>query len=205
MFPTVASDGELPEVFRERIRALGKRRRSKPLRQFIVDIGNGPRWASFRSGSGWTTAICKAPSSSDGEIRPTRPPASRQPAPPGAGVPHRHSLIRRLRTRAPDCRSTGQTPGAMVKALVKPAGAMVISPNRPEKPWSNAEFRPFSPNSHDFPVPGRIRCFPAETGLFRPGFGKSSRFQRIPDSVRGSSRQLPRCSRTLRNGTLRAL
>ena len=53
MFPTVASDGELPEVFRERIRTLGKRRRSKPLRQFIVDICAYREWTTVGELSEW--------------------------------------------------------------------------------------------------------------------------------------------------------
>ena len=42
-----APDGDLPEVFRERIRALGRRKLSKPLRALILDIC---------AARGWTTA-----------------------------------------------------------------------------------------------------------------------------------------------------
>ena len=47
------SDGELPEVFRERIRALGKRRRSKPLRQLILDICAVREWTTVGELSEW--------------------------------------------------------------------------------------------------------------------------------------------------------
>ena len=46
-------DGELPEVFRERIRALGKRRRSKPLRQLILDICTFREWTTVGELAEW--------------------------------------------------------------------------------------------------------------------------------------------------------
>ena len=46
-------DGALPEVFRERIRALGKRRRSKPLRQLILDICTFREWTTVGELAEW--------------------------------------------------------------------------------------------------------------------------------------------------------
>ena len=46
-------DGKLPEVFRERIRALGKRRRSKPLRQLILDICTFREWTTVGELAEW--------------------------------------------------------------------------------------------------------------------------------------------------------
>ena len=51
--PNDASDGELPGVFRDRIRALGKRRRSKPLRQLIVDICAYRDWTTVGDLAEW--------------------------------------------------------------------------------------------------------------------------------------------------------
>ena len=48
-----APDGELPEVFHERIRALGKRKRSKPLRALILDICAVREWTTVGELSGW--------------------------------------------------------------------------------------------------------------------------------------------------------
>ena len=53
MPPNDASDGELPGVFRDRIRALGKRRRSKPLRQLIVDICAYRDWTTVGDLAEW--------------------------------------------------------------------------------------------------------------------------------------------------------
>lgn len=47
------ADGALPEAFHERIRALGKRRRSKPLRQLIVDICAFREWTTVGELAGW--------------------------------------------------------------------------------------------------------------------------------------------------------
>ena len=47
------ADGELPEVFRERIRALGKRKRSKPLRQLILDICAVCAWTTVGEFAEW--------------------------------------------------------------------------------------------------------------------------------------------------------
>ena len=46
-------DGELPEAFRERIRALGKRRRSKPLRQLILEICAYRDWTTVGDLAEW--------------------------------------------------------------------------------------------------------------------------------------------------------
>ena len=51
--PNDASDGELPGVFRDRIRALGKRRRSKPLRRLIVDICAYRDWTTVGDLAEW--------------------------------------------------------------------------------------------------------------------------------------------------------
>ena len=48
-----ATDGELPEVFRERIRALGKRKRSKPLRALILDICAHRKWTTVGELADW--------------------------------------------------------------------------------------------------------------------------------------------------------
>ena len=48
-----ATDGELPEVFRERIRALGKRKRSKPLRALILDICAYREWTTVGQLGDW--------------------------------------------------------------------------------------------------------------------------------------------------------
>ena len=45
--------GELPEAFHARIRALGKRRRSKPLRQLIVDICAFRKWTTVGKLADW--------------------------------------------------------------------------------------------------------------------------------------------------------
>ncbi len=45
--------GELPEVFRDRIRALGKRKRSKPLRQLILDICADREWTTVGDLADW--------------------------------------------------------------------------------------------------------------------------------------------------------
>ncbi len=47
------ADGALPEAFHERIRALGKRRRSKPLRQLIADICAFRKWTTVGELAGW--------------------------------------------------------------------------------------------------------------------------------------------------------
>lgn len=47
------ADGALPEAFHARIRALGKRRRSKPLRQLIVDICAFRAWTTVGDLSAW--------------------------------------------------------------------------------------------------------------------------------------------------------
>ena len=46
-------NGEFPEVFHERIRALGKRRRSKPLRQLILDICTFREWTTVGELAEW--------------------------------------------------------------------------------------------------------------------------------------------------------
>ena len=46
-------NGEFPEAFRERIRALGKRRRSKPLRQLILDICTFREWTTVGELAEW--------------------------------------------------------------------------------------------------------------------------------------------------------
>ena len=51
--PAGDSTGELPEAFRERIRALGKRRRSKPLRQLILDICTFREWTTVGELAEW--------------------------------------------------------------------------------------------------------------------------------------------------------
>ena len=48
-----APDGPLPEVFRERIRALGKRKRSKPLRALILDICAHRKWTTVGELADW--------------------------------------------------------------------------------------------------------------------------------------------------------
>ena len=45
--------GELPEVLHDRIRALGKRRRSKPLRQLILDICTFREWTTVGELAAW--------------------------------------------------------------------------------------------------------------------------------------------------------
>ena len=44
--PQSDADGKLPETIRERIRALGKRKRSGPLRELIVDICTLREWTT---------------------------------------------------------------------------------------------------------------------------------------------------------------
>ena len=51
--PEADSDGELPEATRERIRALGKRKRSKPLPQLILDICTVREGATVGEPSEW--------------------------------------------------------------------------------------------------------------------------------------------------------
>ena len=51
--PKKESNGELPEVFRERICALGKRRRSKPLRALILDICAYRKWTTVGDLADW--------------------------------------------------------------------------------------------------------------------------------------------------------
>ncbi len=51
--PAGDPNGELPEVFRDRIRALGKRRRSKPLRQLILDICTFREWTTVGELAEW--------------------------------------------------------------------------------------------------------------------------------------------------------
>ncbi len=46
-------NGELPEVFHNRIRALGKRRRSKPLRQLVLDICSFREWTTVGDLADW--------------------------------------------------------------------------------------------------------------------------------------------------------
>ena len=46
-------NGELPEVFHDRIRALGKRRRSKPLRQLVLDICSFREWTTVGDLADW--------------------------------------------------------------------------------------------------------------------------------------------------------
>ena len=48
-----AGDGALPEVFRERIRSLGKRKRSKPLRALILDICAHREWTTVGELADW--------------------------------------------------------------------------------------------------------------------------------------------------------
>lgn len=48
-----ATDGEIPEVFRKRIRALGKRKRSKPLRALILEICSYRTWTTVGQLSDW--------------------------------------------------------------------------------------------------------------------------------------------------------
>ena len=47
------ADGELPADFRERIAALGKRRRSGPLRDLIVDICAVREWTTVGQLATW--------------------------------------------------------------------------------------------------------------------------------------------------------
>ena len=51
--PAADPDGELPEVFRERIRALGKRKRAKPLRVLILEICAYREWTTVGQLSEW--------------------------------------------------------------------------------------------------------------------------------------------------------
>ena len=51
--PGGESDGELPEVFHDRIRALGKRRRSIPLRHLILGICTFRQWTTVGELAEW--------------------------------------------------------------------------------------------------------------------------------------------------------
>ena len=51
--PPPESDSKLPEAIQERIRALGRRKRSGPLRELIVDICTLREWTSVGELAGW--------------------------------------------------------------------------------------------------------------------------------------------------------
>ena len=53
MLPKADSEGELPEAIHERIRALGKRRRSGPLRQLTLEICTLRQWTTVGELAEW--------------------------------------------------------------------------------------------------------------------------------------------------------
>ena len=174
--PKETPDGELPAAFRERIRALGKRKRSKPLRRIILDICALREWTTVGELSDWLgmdrSNIQKR------HLRPLAKAGRLEARHPGTSHPGQAY-------RVPGA-GPGGGPGLLTaqEAVVKPAGAVV----KPGKPWSNACAAVVNPARRaGDPASGESRpgeSHPLAAGLRRScGAGRGFGFSSLPSSA----------------------